>query len=125
MAATGDPAQSIALGLVLGAISSATAPAATTDVFWEYKARGPLTTNTFAIVALDDGLALVLYAIASGIATRLLSTTDHAGLAVSLLHIAYELLGAVALGVAAGVILNWGVHRLHDRGKALTLVVGT
>ncbi|PIR65292.1 MAG: hypothetical protein COU52_05035, partial [Candidatus Omnitrophica bacterium CG10_big_fil_rev_8_21_14_0_10_43_8] len=43
-----------ALGLLLGAIASATAPAATTDVLWEYKARGPLTTTVLGIVALDD-----------------------------------------------------------------------
>ncbi|HSV43945.1 MAG TPA: cation:proton antiporter, partial [Candidatus Bathyarchaeia archaeon] len=53
------------LAVLLGAISSATAPAATTDVLWEYKAKGPLTTAVFGIVALDDVLAIMLFAIAS------------------------------------------------------------
>jgi len=50
---TGRPAISLALGLVLGAIASATAPAATVNVLWEYKTRGPLTTAVFAIVAMN------------------------------------------------------------------------
>ena len=58
--ATGNAATAAAFGLVLGAIASATAPAATVDVVWEYKTRGILTTTVLAIVALDDGLALVL-----------------------------------------------------------------
>ena len=51
---------SIAIALVLGAIASATAPAATVNVLWEYKSRGPLTSTVLAIVALDDGLSLLL-----------------------------------------------------------------
>ena len=42
--------------MTLGSIASATAPAATVDVLWEYKTRGILTTTVLAIVALDDGL---------------------------------------------------------------------
>ena len=52
---------SLAMGLLFGAIASATAPAATANVLWEYKTRGPLTAAVLAIVALDDALALLLY----------------------------------------------------------------
>lgn len=55
------------LAVLLGAIASATAPAATVDVLWEYKSRGMLTTTVLAIVALDDGLALLLYGVASSV----------------------------------------------------------
>ena len=48
----------LALGILLGALSSAAAPAATVDVLWKYNSKGPLTTTIQAIVVLDDGLAL-------------------------------------------------------------------
>ena len=60
------------LGILFGALASATAPAATVAVLWEYRARGLLTTAIFAIVALDDSLALVLYGFAIAFAEMLL-----------------------------------------------------
>ncbi|HOY10877.1 MAG TPA: cation:proton antiporter, partial [Candidatus Omnitrophota bacterium] len=69
------------LALLLGAISSATAPAATTDVLWEYKAKGPLTTMVFGIVALDDVLAIILFAVASSVVTHLIGTSQNASFA--------------------------------------------
>lgn len=72
---TGDFSTSLAIGLILGAISSATAPAATTDVLRENRTRGPLTTTVLGIVAMDDAVALILYAFASSIASSLLGYT--------------------------------------------------
>ena len=112
----------IALGIVLGAISSATAPAATVDVLWEYKTRGMLTTTVFAIVALDDGLALVLYSISSSIAGRIIG---HGGqFAQSILGACYELLGAAALGAVSGLLLNFILRRIRDPDKSLALIIG-
>ena len=70
--ATKDFILAISLGLILGAISAATAPAATTDVLKENRTRGPLTTTVLGIVAMDDAVALILYAITSSIASNLL-----------------------------------------------------
>ena len=58
---------SLSLGLLLGAICTATAPAATTDVLKEYRTKGPVTTTTLGIVAMDDGFALIAYTIATAI----------------------------------------------------------
>lgn len=120
---TGNLAIATALGLVLGAIASATAPAATVDVLWEYKTRGPLTTAVFALVALDDGLALVLYGIASSVAGLLVGGAESS-LAVSLAHTAWELLGAVLLGGLGGVVLNMILRIARDHDKALTFILG-
>jgi len=120
---TGQWATSLALGLVLGASASATAPAATVDVLWEYKARGPLTTAVFAIVALDDGLALVLYGIAGSIAKQLIGTSTGS-LAVTMFWTAYELFGAIILGALAGWLLNLLLRFARDRDKALTFIIG-
>jgi NhaP-type Na+/H+ or K+/H+ antiporter len=59
------------LAFVVGAISSATAPAATMAIVRELKAKGPLTTTLLAVVALDDGVAVVAFAIAVGVCSPL------------------------------------------------------
>ena len=117
-----------AVGLLLGAISAATAPAATIRVLREYKTRGALTQTVFAIVALDDGLALVLFGIASSIAARLLHVSTggkELTMIAGLLKTGQELLGGVALGAAAGVGLNWLLRRRRDHDRALTYTIGT
>ena len=95
---------SIAVGLVLGAIASATAPAATVNVLWEYKTRGPLTAAVLAIVALDDALALILY---RGAATgaKALMGTGHGSVLTTVLVLFGEIVGAILLGFLGGVAL--------------------
>ncbi len=87
-----------ALGLLLGAIASATVPAATTDVLWEYKTRGPLTTTVLGIVALDDGLALILFALASSIAPVILGA--HPSIFLAITRPIYE----IGMGIFIGFL---------------------
>ena len=96
---------SIAAGLVFGAIASATAPAATVNVLWEYKTRGALTTAVLAIVALDDALALLLYRGAATGAKALMGTGGDNSIISTTLILLGEIIGAVLLGFLAGVIL--------------------
>ena len=56
---TKDSTRAISMALILGAICSATAPAATTDVLVEYRTKGPLTTTVYGIVAMDDASAFI------------------------------------------------------------------
>jgi Kef-type K+ transport system membrane component KefB len=95
---------SMAVGLVLGAIASATAPAATVNVLWEYKTRGPLTAAVLAIVALDDALALLLY---RGAATgaKALMGTGHGSVLATVLVLLGEIVGAILLGFLGGAAL--------------------
>ena len=58
--------------LVLGAVAAATAPAATLMVVRQYKAKGPLTDILLPIVALDDAVGLVLFAVSFGVAKALI-----------------------------------------------------
>jgi len=57
-----------AAGIVFGAIASATDPASTIDVLWEYRTAGILTTTLVAVIALDDALAMTLYGLGTGVA---------------------------------------------------------
>ncbi len=61
--------------IILGAVASATAPAATLMVVRQYKSKGPLTDILLPIVALDDAVGLVLFAVSFGIAKAILAGT--------------------------------------------------
>ena len=101
---------SLALGLVLGSISSATAPAATTDVLRENRTRGPLTTTVLGIVAMDDAVALFLYAIASSVASSLLGYTGGSFMQ-QLMHLFYDVFFSILIGSAIGFLLSLFIHR--------------
>ncbi|MGP1587130.1 MAG: cation:proton antiporter domain-containing protein [Treponemataceae bacterium] len=120
-----DLDRAISLGLILGAISSATAPAATTDVLKEYRTKGPLTSTVLGIVAMDDAVALILYAISSSIAGSILGAkTDSFG--VQLLKIAYDIAGSILLGGIFGFLLGRIIkHVLNDEGRILSFSLGT
>ena len=113
-----------ALGLLLGAIASATAPAATTDVLWEYKTRGPLTTTVLGIVAMDDGLALMLFAIASSIAGTLVGHFSGSIFSV-ILRPLYEIFGSLVVGALSGIILWKILRRYSEKERLLTFTIGT
>ena len=112
------------LGLLLGALASATAPAATVNVLWEYRSRGPLTTTILAIVALDDGLGLLLYAFAVTIAQVLLGANTAVGW-TTWLEPLREIFGSLALGGLAGFLLNQALRRLKgNSNQTLSLLTG-
>jgi Kef-type K+ transport system membrane component KefB len=128
MLMTRNVALSVAVGMVLGGLSAATAPAATVAVLREYKTRGVLTSAVYALVALDDGLALVLFGLASSIAGTLLAGGDaaHAGVFGTLVNVGYKIFGAIALGVLAGVGLNFIFrHGRGDHARTLTYILGS
>ncbi|MBD3335596.1 MAG: sodium:proton exchanger, partial [Candidatus Eisenbacteria bacterium] len=118
-----DPVISAALGVMFGAVSTATAPAATVNVLWEYKTRGVLTTSVFAIVALDDALALILYSAGASVAAMLTGDGSQ-GWGAQFGEAAYELAGGTVLGVAAGFGLNFALRQVRDQEKSLTFIIG-
>ena len=108
--------------LTLGAIASATAPAATLMVVRQYKAHGPLTSLLLPIVALDDAVGLVLFAVSFGIAKAL-----SAG-AVDLISIVVdpliEILGSLLLGTLAGIALTELEKLFHSNTNRLAMTIG-
>lgn len=119
----GDWRLALSLGLLMGAIASATDPATTTQVMKEYKTKGPLTTTILGIVALDDGLALFLFAIASSLASTL-SGGVHSGLLHSLLAPAYEIFGSILVGTLAGMILVKILLKYSEEERLLAFSIG-
>jgi len=114
----------IALGILLGALCSATAPAATVDVLWEYHSRGPLTSTILAIVALDDGLALILYGFAFAIANVLIGG-ESLSLQEMIVQPSIEILGSILLGAIFGLLLDRASALFTSDHDKLVVVVGT
>jgi len=116
-------AAAVAAGVVFGAIASATDPASTINVLWEYRARGILTTALIAVVALDDALAMTLYGLGKGLAEILVGGSTSIG--HELIYIVMELGGSIALGFITGIILKLFILRLKERkDEILAIAIG-
>ncbi len=113
---------SLPVALTLGAIAAATAPAATLMVVKQYKAKGPLTSILLPIVALDDAVGLVLFAVSFG-AARALGAGEVNVLSVVLEPI-IEVILSVALGAVMGFLFNLMERFFHSRSKRLAVSVG-
>ena len=108
--------------ITLGAIAAATAPAATLMVVRQYKAKGPLTDLLLPIVALDDAVGLVLFAVSFGIAEALGSgTVDVVSVAVNPL---LEILGSLILGAVAGWVLTRLEVLFHSNRNRVAMTIG-
>ncbi len=90
--------------LTLGAIATATAPAATLMVVRQYKAKGPLTDLLLPIVALDDAVGLIIFAVSFGIAKTLI--VGSADLVSILVNPLVEIVCSLILGAIMGWILT-------------------
>ena len=112
---------SVSCAITLGAIASATAPAATLMVVRQYKADGPLTRLLMLVVAIDDAVGLVLFSVSFGIATAL-SQGQVSVLAVVVEPI-LEILLSLGLGSAMGWLLNRVEQFFHSRSKRMTISV--
>ena len=112
---------SIPCAITLGAIASATAPAATLMVVRQYKADGPLTRLLMLVVAIDDAVGLLLFSVSFGIATAL-SHGQVSVLAVVVEPI-LEILLSLGLGAVMGWLLNWVEQFFHSRSKRMTISV--
>lgn len=112
---------SLACAITLGAIASATAPAATLMVVRQYKADGPLTRLLMLVVAIDDAVGLMLFSVSFGIATAL----SHGQVSVTAVVVEpiVEVILSLGLGSIMGWLLNWVEQFFHSRSKRMTISV--
>ncbi|KDR96057.1 transporter, CPA2 family [Peptoclostridium litorale DSM 5388] len=115
--------QNIATALILGAVSSATAPAATVMVLKECKAKGPLTSTLLGVVAVDDAICLMIYAMSASVAKVFIK---HEVITVSkiIIHPVMEIVFSVATGLLMGVALAYLLKRAKKESELLSLVIG-
>ena len=107
--------------LILGAIATATAPAATIMVINQYKAKGPLTSILLPIVALDDAVGLMVFAVSNGIAKAIIS--GSVSLVSVLVNPLLEIVVSLALGAGMGWLFSHLERFFHSRSKRLSLTV--
>ncbi len=111
----------LSAAIVLGAIASATAPAATLMVVRQYKAKGPLTDILLPVVALDDAVGLVLFAISFGVAKALtFGTVDIVSIIVEPI---LEVVLSLVLGAAMGFFFTFIERFFHSKSKRLSMSV--
>lgn len=108
--------------ITLGAIAAATAPAATLMVVRQYKAKGPLTDLLLPVVALDDAVGLVIFAISFGAAQAMGSS------GVSLASVLVAPLLEIVLSLTLGAILGWCLtvveQWFHSNRNRVALITG-
>ena len=121
IAVTGTDYLPLPACIILGAIASATAPAATLMVVRQYKAKGPLTDLLLPIVALDDAVGLILFAVSMGVAKAL-----HGGalnVTSILVEPVLEIVLSLLLGAVLGFILSLVERAFHSNSNRLTLMI--
>ena len=107
--------------ITLGAIATATAPAATLMVVRQYKAKGPLTSLLLPIVALDDAVGLIVFAVSFGIAKTLISGgVDIVSIIVNPL---VEIVCSLSLGAIIGYILTQLEKLFNSNTNRLNLTI--
>ncbi len=113
---------SVQVAVVLGAIAAATAPAATLMVVRQYKAKGPVTDILLPVVALDDAVGLVIFAVSFGAAQAMGSS------GVSVMAVLIAPLLEIVLSLALGAFLGWcltGVEGwFHSNRNRVALITG-
>ena len=111
----------VPMAITLGAIAAATAPAATLMVVRQYKARGKLTDLLLPIVAIDDAVGLIVFAVSFGVAKAMLN--GEFSLISVLVEPLIEIVASLALGAAMGVLFHWSEKFFSSNSKRLGLSV--
>ena len=112
---------SIPAAIVLASVATATAPAATLMVVKQYKAKGPVTDVLLPVVALDDAVGLVVFAISFGIA-RSMGTAGVSPLVI-ILEPLIEIVLSLLLGFVMGLLFTLCEKYFHSRSKRMAVSV--
>jgi Kef-type K+ transport system membrane component KefB len=112
----------LTISLLLGVMSTATAPAATVAVIREYKAKGPFTDTLLGVVALDDAICIIFFGVVAAIVGILTKGGN-----LSLFSIAEplkEVFGSALLGVLTGLLLIFVLRFINTREQTLAVLLG-
>ena len=108
----------LVLGLILGTVSIATAPGTILFITRECRAVGPMTTTLLQVVAVNNGLAIIFFGAALVLARQVVGA-EQAVLGIIIIILA-KISFSLLLGVATGLVIDFIIHRLVDRGEMLT-----
>lgn len=108
--------------LTLGAVATATAPAATLMVVRQYKAKGPVVDLLLPVVALDDAVGLVVFAVSFGAAQAM--TSNNASLVSIAVAPLVEIVLSLLLGALLGVVLTYLERWFHSNRNRTAMITG-
>ncbi len=117
----GEEVFPLPVAIILGAIASATAPAATLMVVRQYKAKGKLTSLLLPIVALDDAVGLIIFAVSFGVARTLIS--GEVNLYSIIVDPIIEIVISLVFGAIVGWFLSFAEKYFKSNSKRQALVV--
>lgn len=112
---------SLSAAIVLGAVATATAPAATLMVVKQYKAKGPVTDMLLPVVAIDDAVGLVAFAVSFGIAKSI--SLGNIDLLSIVLEPVLEIVLSLLLGLVMGYLFSICEKYFHSRSKRMAVSV--
>lgn len=110
----------VRFSLILGAIASATAPAATLMVVKQYKAKGPVTSTLLPVVAIDDAVALIGFGISVAVA-KAIGNPGGASIVSALIQPLIEIFGALILGALLGIVYAFLTKYFTGRGNRMSV----
>ena len=115
----------IGIAICLGAIATATAPAATIMVIHQYKAKGPLVDILLPVVAFDDAIGLVVFSISISIAKIFINNTPVSIMSLGVVPI-IEIIGSLIIGVLYGFLMHFVIKFFKSRNNhAITIIAFT
>ncbi len=112
---------SLPAAIVLASVATATAPAATLMVVKQYKAKGPVTDVLLPVVALDDAVGLVVFAISFGVAKSI--STGSVDVLSVILEPLLEVFLSLGLGFIMGLLFTLCEKYFHSRSKRMAVSV--
>ncbi|MDP8236866.1 MAG: cation:proton antiporter [Candidatus Erginobacter occultus] len=113
----------VPLALILGAIASATAPAAVMAVVNEYRTKGPLTDTLLATVAIDDVFCIMIFGLVFPVSVALTGVSSALNFSGVVLEPLREIILSLLLGGVAGLITTGALRIIKGRGGVLVLVL--
>ena len=111
------------ISLLLGAIASATAPAATLMVIRQYRVKGPVTETLMSVVALDDAVGLIAFGFSMAVVNSMLNPGHASGL-MAILSPFIEIIGSIALGFILGILFKVPLKYFRKDSNRLILTAG-
>ncbi len=112
---------SLPAAIILASVATATAPAATLMVVKQYKAKGPVTDVLLPVVALDDAVGLVVFAISFGVAKSV--STGAVDVLSVILEPLLEVVLSLGLGFIMGLLFTLCEKYFHSRSKRMAVSV--
>ncbi len=111
------------VAFILGAISAATAPAATVVIVEKLKAKGPFVDYLYGVVALDDAGTVILFSIVFALSVSAMGDASHS-LSVSIFHAIMEIIYSLIIGVIGGLTIHFTVAKKRNMNEIKIITLG-